>query len=91
MDQKKQWGALGSDPQAQKLMGDPAALKALLASPEAQKLMALLDRQAGDSLQSAAQAAAQGKPEALLGLLGRVTASGEGARAMEELKKKTGN
>lgn len=81
---------LKQEPQAAQLLGDPAGLKALLSSPETQRLMALLNRSAGDGLSSAAQAAAQGKPQALLGILNQVMASQEGSQAVEALKKKTG-
>lgn len=82
--------ALKKDPQAAKLLGDPAGLKALLSAPETQQLMALLNQNAGGGLKAAAQAAAGGKPEALMGLLNQVTQSREGAAAMEKLQKKTG-
>lgn len=82
--------ALKKDPQAAKLLGDPAGLKALLAAPETQQLMALLNQNAGGGLKAAAQAAAGGRPEALMGLLSQVTQSKEGAAAMEGLQKKTG-
>lgn len=81
--------ALKQDPQAARLLGDPAGLKALLSSPETQRLMALLNQNAGDGLSAAAQAAAQGKPQALLGILNQVMASQEGSQAVENLKKKT--
>ncbi len=80
---------LKRDPQAAQLLGDPAALKALLSSPETQKLMALLNQSAGEGLRSAAQAAAKGKPDALMGILGQVMGSPEGAQAVEGLKRKT--
>ena len=80
---------LKKDPQAAKLLGDPAALKSLLSSPETQRLMTLLNQSAGTGLQSAAQAAAKGKPEALMGLLNQVMGNPEGAQAVEGLKKKT--
>lgn len=91
MSQNPDLNALKQNPRAAQLLRDPAALKSLLSSPETQKLMALLNQNAGGGLQSAAQAAAQGKPDALMGLLNRVMGSKEGARAVEELKKKTGN
>lgn len=81
--------ALKKDPQAAQLLNDPAALKALLSSPETQKLMSLLNQKAGSGLKSAAQAAAQGKPQDLMGLLEQVTSSPEGAKAVESLKKQT--
>jgi len=82
--------ALKKDPQAAKLLSDPAGLKALLSSPETQQLMAMLNRSAGDGLQAAAKAAAAGKPEALMGMLGQVMQSKEGAQAVEGIKKKAG-
>ncbi len=81
--------ALKQDPQAAKLLGDPKGLQALLSSPETQKLMSLLNQSAGDKLQTAAQAAAKGKPEALMGILNQVMQSKEGASAVDGLKKKT--
>ncbi len=80
--------ALKKDPQAAKLLGDPAGLQALLSAPETQKLMALLNQSAGSSLQSAAQAAAKGKPQDLMGLLSKVVQSKEGAAAVEGIQKK---
>ena len=53
--------------------------------------MSLLNQSAGSGLQSAAQAAAKGKPEALMGLLNQVMNDPQGAQAVEGLKKKTGN
>ena len=81
--------ALKQDPQAAQLLRDPKGLQALLSSPETQRLMALLNQSAGAGLQSAAQAAAKGKPDALMGLLNQVMGSPEGAQAVEGLKKKT--
>ena len=83
--------ALKKDPQAAKLLSDPAGLKALLSAPETHQLRALLNQRAGSGLQSAAQAAAKGKPEALMGLLNQVMNDPQGAQAVEGLKKKTGN
>jgi len=67
----------------------PEELKALLNSPEARKLVGLLNQAGGDSLPAAAQAAAGGKPQALLDLLGKVTRTPDGARAVEDWKRKT--
>ena len=82
--------ALKKDPQAAKLLSDPAGLRALLSAPETQKLMELLNKSAGGSLQAAAQAAAKGKPQDLMGMLDQVMKSKEGAQAVEEIQKKTG-
>ena len=81
--------SLKKNPQAAQLLSDPKGLKNLLSSPETQKLMSLLNQSAGSQLQTAAQAAAKGKPEALMGLLNQVMGSPEGAQAVEGLKKKT--
>lgn len=81
--------ALKKDPQAAQLLSDPKALKSLLSAPETQKLINLLNQQAGSGLQGAAQAAAQGKPDALLGILNQVMQSTEGAETIAGLKKKT--
>lgn len=81
--------ALKKDPQAAKLLSDPAGLKALLSSPETQTLMSLLSKQGGDGLKAAAQAAAKGKPEELMGLLNQVMRDPKGAKAVEEIQKKS--
>lgn len=77
-----------SDPKAAQLLKNPAALKNLLSAPETQQLMSLLSQQAGGDLQSVAQAAAKGKPQALMGLLDQVMHSKEGSAAVEGLQKK---
>ena len=81
--------ALKQDPQAAALMKDPAALRKLLSAPETKQLMALLRQNGGGALKDAAHAAAQGRPDALMGLLNKVTSSQEGARAVEKLRQKT--
>lgn len=81
--------ALKQDPKAAQLLGDPAALQSLLSSPETQRLVSLLNQAGGSSLKSAAQAAAKGKPDALMGLLNQVMGSPEGAKAAEAFQKKT--
>lgn len=82
--------ALKKDPQAAKLLHDPASLQSLLSSPETQRLVALLNKSAGDSLSAATRAAAQGKPDALMGILNQVMSSKEGAQAVEGFQKKAG-
>ena len=80
---------LKQDPQAARLLGDPAALKSLLSSPETQKLISLLSQAGGSGLKSATQAAAKGQPDALMGILNQVMGSPEGAKAAEAFQKKT--
>lgn len=81
--------ALKKDPAAAQLLGNPAALKSLLSSPETQKLVSLLSKAGGDSLRGAAQDAAKGRPDALMGLLNQVMGSPEGAQAAQAFQKKT--
>lgn len=80
--------ALKQDPQASKLLENPALLNSLLTAPETQQLMSLLKQAAGDQLQNAAHSAANGKPEALLGLLNHIVDSPDGTKAMEAFHKK---
>ena len=82
--------ALTQDPKAAALLGDQAALTALLKSKEAQTLAQLLQSMGGDQLKQAAQAAAGGDPTALGALVDKVRANPEGARAMEAMERKTG-
>mgnify|MGYP000894041973 CR=1 FL=1 len=90
MNQKKNpnLDALKKDPQAAKLLNNPKALKSLLSAPETQTLVNLLNQKAGGGLQDAAQAAAQGKPDALIGILNQVMQSTQGAETISELQKK---
>ena len=75
-------------PQASKLLGDPQALQGLLQSPDTQKLVAMLNQQAGAGLKSAADAAAKGDPGALVGLINQLMNSREGAGLIERINKK---
>lgn len=81
--------ALKKDPHAAQLLGDSAALKSLLAAPETQTLVSLLNRSGGSGLKAAAQAAARGKPDALMDILNQVMESPEGAQAAQAFQKKT--
>lgn len=82
--------ALKRDPKAARLLGDQAALAALLQSQEAKTLAGLLQQMGGAGLQQAAQAATAGDASALNDILKRVQADPQGARAMEAISKKTG-
>ena len=74
-------------PEAASLLKDPAALKRLLQSREARSLIALLSQQNGAALQQAAQQAAKGDISSLNEMIGKATASQEGAKLAEELKR----
>ena len=92
MDMPKQdpMEALKKNPEAAQLLGDQAALAALLQSKEAQTLAQLLQQVGGDQLKQAAQAAAGGDGAALGALVDKVRANPEGAKAMEAMERKTG-
>ena len=81
---------LMKDPRAAALLRDKAALSDLLRSPDAQALMAMLSRSGGDALQSAVDAAARGDTSALMGLVGQVMNTQEGAAAAQRLNKRAG-
>lgn len=80
--------SLKQDPQAAALLSDPKALSALLGSKEAKTVAALLQQMGQSQLQSAAQSALDGKPEALDHILKQVSASADGQAAMAALEKK---
>lgn len=75
--------------EAAALLKDPAALKALLQSPETQRLMSLL-RQQGD-LQAAAQKAKSGDTRALQTMLSGLQNSPEGGKALAQMEEKLGS
>ena len=74
---------------ASQLVKNRDAIRQLAQSGEAKQLVSIL--QQNGSVENAAQAAAKGKPEALMGLLNQVMNDPQGAQAVEGLKKKTGN
>ena len=81
--------ALKKNPEAAQLLGDQAALAALLQSKEAQTLAQLLQQMGGDQLKQAAQAAAGGDGAALGAIVDKVRSNPAGARAMEAMERKT--
>lgn len=82
--------ALKQDPSASKLLGDKAALAALLQSEEAKTLAGLFQRMGGDGLKQAAQSAVAGDGTALSAILEKVQSDPQGAKAMEAMGRKTG-
>lgn len=82
--------ALKKDPAAAALLGDQAALAALLQSKEAKTLAEMFQRMGGDQLKQAAQAAAGGDGAALGAIVDKVRADPAGAKAMEAISRKTG-
>ena len=78
MDQKK------SDPTAL-LEHNRAKLEQLIRSEDAQRLMELLNRNAGGKLKSAAASAALGDTKDLLAMVRQVMQNPEGSRLVERL------
>lgn len=80
--------SLKQDPQAAALLSDPKALSALLGSKEARTVASLLQQVGQGQLQTAAQAAISGSPEALNHILEQVSGSADGQAAIAALEKK---
>lgn len=77
-----------ASPQAQNLLKNKQALESLMKSGEAQRLMELLNQNAGDGLKNAAQSAMQGDASQLKKLVDDLMKNPESARLMEDLNKK---
>lgn len=90
MSKQDPLNALKQDPQAAALLGDKAALAALLQSDEAKTLAQLFQQMGGDGLKQAAQSAAAGDGAALGQLVKKLQADPRGAQAMASMDKKLG-
>ena len=80
--------ALRRNPEAAAFLGTPAALAALLRSPETQKLVRLLEETGGNQLQQAAGQAVRGDTTALKRVVDRLMDSKDGAQAVEALQRR---
>lgn len=78
---------LMKDPKAAGLLKNKDTLSALLRSPDTQKLMAMLNQNAGGGLKEAANAAAKGDTSALMNLMNQVMNSQEGAAVVDRIQK----
>ncbi len=76
-----------SSPEAAALLKNKDSVMGLLNSPDAKKLMELLNQNGGAGLKGAADAAMRGDSSALMGLMQKVMDTKEGADAMERLQK----
>lgn len=76
-----------SSPEAAALLKNKDSLMGLLNSPDAKKLMAMLNQNAGDGLKTAADAAMKGDAGALMGIVQQVMGSKEGAEVVERIQK----
>lgn len=79
-------GSPMNGPEASALLGNPAALKSLLQSPETRRLMELLQKQG--NLQSAAEKAKTGDTRDLQAMLSRLQSSPEGGDALARMEQK---
>jgi hypothetical protein len=76
-----------SSPEAAALLKNKDTVMGLLNSPDAKKLMELLNQNGGANLKGAADAAMKGDSSALMGLMQKVMDTKEGAAAMDRLQK----
>lgn len=74
-------------PRAEQLLKNREKVLGMMNSPDAQRLMALLQQTGGSRLEDAAQAAMQGDPTLLTQLMQRVMATPEGARTVDSIQK----
>ena len=79
-----------SSPQAAELLKNKQGLENLMKSGEAQRLMELLNRNAGGGLKDAAQSAMQGDAAQLMGLVEGLMKDPKSAKLVEDLNKKVG-
>ena len=74
--------------EAAALLKNRGKLTELMKAPETARLMDLLERTSGGNLKSAAKAATKGDPTKLMELMKEVMSAQEGAKAVQDLKKK---
>ena len=77
-----------NSPQAAGLLKNKQAMESLLKSGEAQRLMELLNQNAGSGLKDAAQSAMKGDASQLMNLVQGLMKNPKSAQLVEELNKK---
>ena len=77
---------LMKNPKAASLLQNKDFIQQILRSPDAKRLMELLNQSAGEGLKSAADAAVKGDPSQLTGLINQVMQSREGAQVVERIQ-----
>lgn len=70
------------------LLQNKGALKKLLASPEARKLMSMLSTQEGSQLKSAAEQAKNGDATALMSMVNGLMERPDGAQLVQQIEQK---
>lgn len=73
-------------PQAEKLMGNSAALEQLKDAPETQKIFSKLSKTAGGNLEQAAQHAANGDPSQLMDAIRKLMQDPESAKLIQQMR-----
>ncbi len=74
-------------PQAAQLLKNKDQVMKMMNSPDARKLMELLQQNGGAGLQGAADAALKGDPSKLMGMVQQLMHSPEGAKTVEKLNR----
>lgn len=77
-----------TSPQAASLLKNKQAMESLMKSNEAQRLMELLNQNAGSGLKDAAQSAMKGDTTQLMGLVQGLMKDPKNAKLVEELNNK---
>ena len=77
-----------NSPEAAALLKDKGALKKLLSSPEAKKLMSMLNTQDSGQLKSAAEQAKNGDTAALMSMVNGIMKRPDGAKLVEQIEQK---
>lgn len=75
-------------PQAEKIMGDSEKLKHLMAAPETQKIMEMLNRTSGGNLEQAAGDAAKGDTTQLMSAIKHLMENPEATQLIQQMKNK---
>ena len=89
MNQKKpDLNEVLTSPQAASLLKNKQAMESLMKSNEAQRLMELLNQNAGSGLKDAAQSAMKGDTTQLMGLVQGLMKDPKNAKLVEELNNK---
>lgn len=86
-DPKSKPADILSSPEAASLLKNKEAVLGLMNSPDAKKLMEMLNQNAGGGLKTAADAAMKGDASALMGLMQQVMGSKEGAAVVDRIQK----
>ena len=75
-------------PQAEKIMGNSEKLGHLMAAPETQKIMEMLNRTSGGNLEQAAGNAAKGDTAQLMAAIKQLMQNPEASQLIQQMKNK---